>query len=48
VHQGVDDVLEHDAIGDALAVTAQRMRGVKLWFFGQQRGELDPDRLDDR
>jgi hypothetical protein len=44
-HQHLDELVEDDPVGDAPAVAAQRM--VHL-AGGQQRGELDPQRFQDR
>jgi hypothetical protein len=39
-------MLEHHTISDPLAVAAQRMRRREARTLGQQRGELDPERLE--
>jgi hypothetical protein len=44
-HQDLDEFVEHDAVGDAGAVAAERM-GVPA--AGEQRGDLDPQWLKDR
>jgi hypothetical protein len=46
VDQRVDDVLEHDPVGDPSTVTAERMLGMERRAISADRGvELDPDRL---
>ena len=42
--QHLDEPVEHDAVGDARAVAAQRV-GVVVW--GQQGGELVPQGVED-
>jgi hypothetical protein len=43
-HQDLDELVEHDPVGDAGAVAAERM-GVGAG--GQQRRHLDPERFED-
>jgi hypothetical protein len=42
--QQLDELVEHDAVGDALAVAAQRVVHLP---GGQERGHLDPERFQD-
>jgi hypothetical protein len=44
-HQDLDELVEDDPVGDAAAVAAQRVVDVAA---GQQAGELDPQRFQDR
>jgi hypothetical protein len=44
-HQDLDELVEHDPVGDAGAVAAQRMGVLAV---GQQRGDLDPQGFQDR
>jgi len=44
--QGGEHIVEDQAIGDPLAMTAQGMGGNDAGTFGQQGRELDPERLD--
>jgi hypothetical protein len=48
VYQGVHQVLEHHPVRDPTPVAAQRMVGTELAGLRQQRGELDPDRFQQR
>jgi hypothetical protein len=50
VHERADQVVEHDPIGDAAAVTAPRVDGHELGaLVGPDQGsQLDPQRLDER
>jgi hypothetical protein len=48
VDQGGEDLLEHHSVGDAAPVTPKRMGRVELGAGGQQGGELDPPRFDQR
>jgi hypothetical protein len=43
-HQHLDELVEHDPVGDARAVAAQRMGDLA---GGQQRGDLDPQGFQD-
>jgi hypothetical protein len=43
-HQDLDELVEHDPIGGARPVTAQR---VKVGMVGEQGSELDPQRVQD-
>jgi hypothetical protein len=44
-HQHLDELVEHDTVGDARAVAAE---GVGDLAGGQQRGDLDPQGFQDR
>ncbi|GAA4897830.1 hypothetical protein GCM10023405_16520 [Streptomonospora salina] len=44
-HQNLDEFVEHGPVGDAWVVAAQR---TSIDAFGNQHGELVPDRFDDR
>jgi hypothetical protein len=44
-HQDLDELVEHDPVGDARAVAAQRVVDLA---DGQQRGHLDPEGFQDR
>jgi hypothetical protein len=44
-HQDLDELVEDDPVGDAAAVAAQRVVDLA---GGQQRGDLDPQRFQDR
>ncbi len=48
VDQRVNKVFEHHPVRDATTVAAQRVIGMELAAFGQQRGELDPDGFQQR
>jgi hypothetical protein len=50
VHERTDQMLEHDPVGDAPAVTAPRVAGDELGaLIGPDQGsQLDPQRLDER
>jgi hypothetical protein len=43
-HQELDELVEHQPVRDAGTVAAER---VGVVMGGQQRGELDPQRLED-
>jgi hypothetical protein len=44
-HQDLDELVEDDPVGDARVVAAQRVVDLAV---GQQGGDLDPQRLQDR
>jgi hypothetical protein len=48
VHQRVDKVLEDRPVRDTPTVATQRVVGMELSTWWQQRGELDPDRFQQR
>jgi hypothetical protein len=43
-HQDLDELVEHQSVGDAGPVAAQRMVNLTV---GQQRRDLDPQRFQD-
>jgi len=43
-HQDLDELAEHQPVGDARAMAAQRVVDLRA---GQQRGDLDPQRFQD-
>jgi len=43
-HQDLDELVDHQPVGDAGAVAAQRVVDLRA---GQERGDLDPQRFQD-